>query len=91
MIERADPGFRFDTVARRVARVRLSKLLLGLLQLSDPDNPNAQRVSANLPPERWLGTLVRLRMVRPSDLLDPWGRPFVFRRVTGRRPRIAQN
>ncbi len=89
MIERADPGFDFDTVARRVARMRLSKLLLALLNLSDPDNPNAQRASANLPPNRWLGTLVQLGMVQARDLSDPWGRPFVFRRVTGRRPRIA--
>lgn len=89
MIERADPGFDFDTVARRVARMRLSKLLLALLRLSDPDNPSAQRASANLPPERWLGTLVQLGVVTANDLTDPWGRPFVFRRVTGRRPRIA--
>jgi len=89
MIESADPGFSFDVVARRVARVRLSKLLLALLNLSDPDSTNAQRASANLPPERWLGTLVQLNMVQARDLTDPWGRPFVFRRVTGRRPRIA--
>src|SRR5690606_19415223 len=43
MIERADRGFSFDTVARRVARERLSRLLLALLHLSDPDDANAQR------------------------------------------------
>lgn len=89
MIERADPGFSFDTVARRVARQRLSRLLLGLLHLTNPDDPNAQRASANLPPERWLGTLVQLGMVPARELTDPWGRAFVFRRVTGRRPRVA--
>ncbi|MEZ4338677.1 MAG: MG2 domain-containing protein [Sandaracinaceae bacterium] len=89
MIEGADPGFSFDIVARRVARQRLSRLLLALLHLSDPDNQNAQRASANLPPERWLGTLVQLSMVQAQDLTDPWGHPYVFRRVTGRRPRVA--
>ncbi|MCB9595733.1 MAG: hypothetical protein H6719_23630 [Sandaracinaceae bacterium] len=89
MIEAADPGFSFDIVGRRVARQRLSKLLLALLNLTDPDNQNAQRASANLPPERWLGTLVQLNMVQASDLTDPWGHPYVLRRVTGRRPRVA--
>lgn len=89
MIEAADPGFSFDIAARRVARQRLSKLLLALLHLTDPDNQNAQRASANLPPERWLGTLVQLSMVQAHDLTDPWGRPYVFRRVAGRRPRVA--
>lgn len=88
-IEGADPGFDFDHVARRVARARLSKLLLALLRLTDPDQPNAQRASANLPPERWLGTLMQLGMIQASDLTDPWGRPYAFRRVTGRRPTVA--
>lgn len=88
MVEGADPGFSFDTVARRVARGRLARLLLALSRLADPDDANAQRVSAQLPPERWLGTLVQLSMVRAADLTDPWGRPYVFRRVTG-RPRVA--
>ncbi|MFK7985224.1 MAG: MG2 domain-containing protein [Sandaracinaceae bacterium] len=87
MIERADPGFSFDTVARRVARTRLSRLLMGLLRLTNPDDPNAQRASANLPPERWLGTLVQLNIVNAQDLVDPWGHPYVFRRVG--RPVIA--
>lgn len=88
MIRAADPSFSLSTVGRRVARAKLSKLLLALVRLSDPDNPNAQRASANLPPERWLGTLVRLGMVQPADLVDPWGHAFVFRRVRS-RPRIA--
>lgn len=88
MIERADPGFSFDAVAKRVARERLSRLLLALLRLTDPDDRNAQRSSANLPPERWLGTLVQLGMVPSSDLVDPWGHAYVFRRVSG-RPAIA--
>lgn len=89
MIEAADPGFSFDTVARRVARARLARLLLALSRLADPDDPAAQRASASLPPERWLGTLVQLGMVQARELSDPWGNGFVFRRVTGRRPRVA--
>lgn len=88
MIERADPGFSFDTVARRVARARLAKLLLALSRLADPDDSNAERASAALPPERWLGTLVQLGMVQAHDLTDPWGRAYVFRRVSG-RPKVA--
>jgi hypothetical protein len=88
MVEGADPGFSFDTVAGRIARARLAKLLLALSRLADPDDPAAQRASAQLPPERWLGTLVQLSMVQARDLTDPWGRAYVFRRVTG-RPRIA--
>lgn len=89
MIEAADPGFSFDTVAKRVARERLSRLLLAMLRLTDPDDENAQRASASLPPERWLGTLVQLSMVPARDLTDPWGHAFVFRRVRGRRPVVA--
>ncbi len=84
MIEAADPGFDFDRVARRVARARLAALLLGLMRLTDPDAAEAQRASASLPPERWLGTLVQRGMIQPAQLVDPWGRPFVFRRVSGR-------
>ena len=88
MIEREDPGFSFDTVAKRVARERLSRLLMALLHLTDPDDTNAQRASANLPPERWLGTLVQLGMVQARDLTDPWGHAYVFRRIPG-HPRVA--
>jgi hypothetical protein len=89
MIEASDSGFSFDTAARRVTRRRLARLLLALSRLTDPENPSAQRVSSQLPPDRWLGTLVQLSMVQAHDLTDAWGNPFVFRAVTGRRPRLA--
>lgn len=85
LLRRADPSFSFDTVARRVARARLVRLLQGLLRLADPDDPNAARASAGEPPERWLSRLVQLGMIEAEALVDPWGRPFVFRRVTGGR------
>ncbi|MCC6876117.1 MAG: hypothetical protein IT378_17545, partial [Sandaracinaceae bacterium] len=79
MIQAFDGAFTFDAVAKRVARRRLARLMQAVLRITDPDDPEAQRVSASLPPERWLSTLVQLGVVRQGDLLDPWGRPFVLR------------
>ncbi|NOY93574.1 MAG: hypothetical protein GXP55_20510 [Deltaproteobacteria bacterium] len=87
MLQSADPSFRFDTVARRVARRRLLKLLLAVAALSDPQNDDAARVARSEPPERWLGALLRLHLLTRADLLDPWGHAFVFRRAAG-RPRF---
>jgi hypothetical protein len=87
-VQRVDPAFTFDAVARRVTRQRLVRLLGALTNLTDPSSEAAQRASADLPPSRWLATLVQLRMVNADALLDGWGRPFVFLRVTGRRPRF---
>jgi len=90
MISTADPSFTFDSVARRVARGRLVALLGALQQLADPDNPDAARASAGVPPERWLSTLVQLGMIEPDDLIDPWGRSFAFRRAAaGREPAVV--
>ena len=88
MIRGADSSVSFDTVARRVARARLVRLLRTLVTFADPDNEAAARASAGEPPERWLSRLVQLSMVEAEALVDPWGRPFVFRRATGRRPRL---
>jgi hypothetical protein len=86
MITAADPSFTFDRIARRVARQRLVQLLLALARFASPDDPAAARASAGEPPERWLARIVQLAMLPADALLDPWGRPFVLRRVTGRRP-----
>jgi hypothetical protein len=86
MIRAVDPSFSFDNVARRVARQRLVRLLHALFRLADPDNPHAIRASSGEPPARWLSRLVQLGMVEDAALIDPWGRPFVFRRLPpGRR------
>lgn len=89
MITEADPSFTFDAVARRVARVRLLRLLHGLLELANPDNAAAARAVAGEPPERWLSRLVQLGMVEPEALIDPWGRPFAFRNAVGRDPAVV--
>lgn len=89
MLTQADPSFSFDAVARRVARQRLVHLLMALSGLLDPDDSAAQRASANAPPERWLSLLVQLGIVSNEQLLDPWGRPFVLQRVSGRRPIVV--
>lgn len=89
MLHDADASFSFDTVARRVARNRLVFLMLALSRLGNPDDASAARASSGQPPERWLSLLVQLGMVQQEQLTDPWGRPYTFRRVTGRSPVIA--
>lgn len=88
-LHEADPTFSFDTVARRVARNRLVFLLLALSRLGNPDDEAALRASAGQPPDRWLSLLVQLGMVTNEQLVDPWGRAYTFRRVTGRSPLVV--
>jgi len=89
MLTQADPSFSFDAVARRVARRRLVHLLVALAAFVNPADSSAQRASANEPPERWLSRLVQLGVISGASLVDPWGRPFALRRVTGRRPVVV--
>ncbi len=89
MLHDADSSFSFDSIARRVARNRLVFLTLALSRLGNPDDEGAARASAGQPPERWLSLLVQLGMISQEQLSDPWGRPYAFRRVTGRAPAIA--
>ncbi len=79
MVRAADPSFSFDTVARRLGRHRLVRLLVALSRLTSTDDPEAARAAAGQPPERWLSRLVQLGVLGPHDLLDPWGRPFELR------------
>ncbi len=89
MLTQADPSFSFDAIARRVARRRLVHLLVAIAAFVNPQDSSAQRASANEPPERWLSRLVQLGVLSGDQLVDPWGRPYVLRRVTGRRPVVV--
>lgn len=89
MVEAADPSFRFERVAARVARRRLLRLMMAVVLFSSPDDENAARASAGQPPERWLSRMIEIGMLEPGALLDPWGRPFVLRRVSSGTPRYV--
>lgn len=84
MLTELDPSFTFDRVARRVARARLVRLMSALAAFASPDDPAAARASSAQPPDRWLARMVQLGMIEAEALIDPWGRPFEFRRVSGR-------
>lgn len=90
VLEAADPGFHLDTIARRVTRGRLVKLMSRLAAYLDPghDEPSTRRAQRSEPEERWLSRLVQLGGLRATDLLDAWGRPFVVRRAA-RRPALV--
>ncbi|MCB9594227.1 MAG: hypothetical protein H6719_15955 [Sandaracinaceae bacterium] len=81
MIEAADPSFTYDSVARRVARARLVKLLVALAAYLDPGDeaPPAARMAAREPSSRWLPRLVERGLIAAHDLDDPWGGRFALR------------
>lgn len=89
ILEAADPSFRYDTVASRVARERLVRLMVVLAAYLDPgdDASPAARMAAREPFERWLPRMVELGLVTTHDLDDPWGHRFVLRRT--RQPAIV--
>ena len=89
MLTQADPSFTFDNVARRVARARLVTLLVALSRFTNPDDENAARAASGEPPERWLSKLVRLGLIPAQTLVDPWGRPYAFRRAGGAGPAVV--
>lgn len=89
MLTQADSSFTFDNVARRVARARLVHLLVALSSLTNADDAAALRASQGAPPDRWLSLLVQLGILEPDALVDPWGHPYVMRRVTGRHPAVV--
>jgi len=89
MLSAADAGFRFENVAARLCRARLAKLMMALLAFTNPDDVSAARVIEGVPPSRWLSRLVEIGMIEPSDLIDPWGRSFVFRPAAGGTPRVV--
>ncbi len=87
-LERAGLGFDFAHAARRVARVRLVRLLAALLQPVDPGGDTPSPLAAD-PPERWLSRLVGLGRITPGALRDPWGGTFALRRTVGRAPAVS--
>jgi hypothetical protein len=88
-IERANIGFSFEIAAARVARMRLVTLLGVLARVGDTTDPAITRLFAVEPPERWLALAAHHGFVEANLLLDPWGRPFVFRDAGTRRPAIV--
>lgn len=89
MLTAADPSFTFDRVAHRVARLRLLRLMLAISRFANPDDANAARASAGQPPARWLSRMVQLGAIPASELTDPWGRSYSFRRVGVGRARVV--
>ena len=76
-LEDADDSFDFDSVARRVTRVRLVRALVALATLLSDDGHGDE------PPTRWVSRMVQLGLLEPKDLVDPWGGTL------GVRPRPA--
>jgi hypothetical protein len=79
----SDPSFRYETVARRVARGRLVHLYARLARYLDPGDEAsiADRIAAREPADRWLPRLIERGVINASDLADPWGGRFALRRV----------
>ena len=81
MLHDSVPGFTYHSVARRVARARLVKLLVALTAYLDPGDQAAptRRAAAREPHGRWLLRMVSRGLLRAEDLADPWGGRFALR------------
>jgi len=81
MLHDGVPGFTYHSVARRVARARLVKLLVALTAYLDPGDQAAptRRAAAREPHGRWLLRMVSRGLLRTEDLADPWGGRFALR------------
>ncbi len=82
MLGETDPSFTFERVARRVARRRLVRLLAALASYLEPaaDDPDAPRMDAREPANRWLSRMTQCGILSASALRDPWGGHFALRR-----------
>ncbi len=87
-LEANDPSFRYETVARRIARDRWVSLAAALSAYADPgdDAPVAVRVASREPFQRWLPRMVELGLVSAEALRDPWGGHFTL--VSSARPAL---
>jgi len=82
-LEATDPSFRYETVARRVARGRWIRLSSALARYLDPGDYASvrARMAAREPSERWLPRMVERGLIEAADLRDPWGGQFSIARV----------
>lgn len=80
MITAVDPSFTYESVARRVARVRLVALLSALAVYLDPgdDASLAARTAYREPWQRWLARMVERGVIPAEALDDPWGGRFAL-------------
>ncbi len=90
-VQRLDRSFSFDSVAKRITRRRLFRLLVVLRDLVRNNGLDLPWARPGDPVE-WLahlpGTHSAIGTIAPSDLVDGWGRPFVLRSLS--RPRFTQ-
>lgn len=84
MLEAVDPSFSYENVARRVARVRLIRLLSGLASYLDPGDfaSVAARTAAREPYARWLPRMIERGLIEEEALGDPWGGRFALHAST---------
>jgi len=89
MLTEVDESFTFESVARRVARRRLVRLLASVAAYLDPgeDRESAVHAAPGEPADRWLSRMVQRGLIEASQLRDPWGGHFAMRRAA--RPAVA--
>jgi hypothetical protein len=68
MIQASDKSFSYDNVARRVARLRLVRLMVALAKYLDPGDGATvqQRMAAREPYERWLPRMVERGLIKAT-------------------------
>jgi len=89
MLTEVDESFTFESVARRVARRRLVRLLASVAAYLDPgeNRESAVHAAPGEPADRWLSRMVQRGLIEASQLRDPWGGHFAMRRAA--RPAVA--
>jgi hypothetical protein len=96
VLQRLDPAFTYDNVARRVTRRRLFATLLALRHFVNAHQLDL-RWSWRGDPTLWLRAIVQDgesydedgNTLSQNDLLDGWGNPIALRPAPGGHPRFA--